>query len=254
MRVAPRAVLLLVVGSLTAGVQAAEIPAAKIACPTGEPGAVLTCATNRMAAWTLPVAPSAMPWGSITLTPTTLLGYGITDAVGTADSRLTDARAPLAHTQAAATISDSTVAGRAILTAADAPAQRTVMGAAEKYVTAQWFWGDATTAAINTTVTVSWSRATVLTRMVCWVVTAPTGSPLTVDLLEGSPTQTSMYVSGQTPSIAATKTSTLDAGSTPGTLARTALAYLTPVTLKITAVGSGAAGKGLRCLFEGSEP
>lgn len=44
------------------------------------------------------------------------------------DSRLTDARTPTAHTQAASTISDSTTAGRALLTAADAAAQRTSLG------------------------------------------------------------------------------------------------------------------------------
>ena len=37
-------------------------------------------------------------------------------------------KAPLSHTQAASTISDSTAAGRALLTAADAAAQRTALG------------------------------------------------------------------------------------------------------------------------------
>lgn len=40
---------------------------------------------------------------------------------------LADAQTPLAHTQAASTISDSTAAGRALLTAADAAAQRTAL-------------------------------------------------------------------------------------------------------------------------------
>lgn len=44
------------------------------------------------------------------------------------DTRLSDARTPTAHTQAASTISDSTAAGRALLTAVDAPAQRTSLG------------------------------------------------------------------------------------------------------------------------------
>ena len=44
------------------------------------------------------------------------------------DSRLTDSRTPTAHTQAASTISDSTTAGRALLTGADAAAQRTSLG------------------------------------------------------------------------------------------------------------------------------
>lgn len=40
------------------------------------------------------------------------------------DSRFTDARTPTAHNQASTTISDSTAAGRSLLTAADAAAQR----------------------------------------------------------------------------------------------------------------------------------
>ena len=44
------------------------------------------------------------------------------------DSRLSDARTPTAHTHTAANISDSTTAGRALLTAADAAAQRTELG------------------------------------------------------------------------------------------------------------------------------
>lgn len=44
------------------------------------------------------------------------------------DTRLTDSRAPTAHSQASSTISDSTAAGRAVLTAADATAQRSSLG------------------------------------------------------------------------------------------------------------------------------
>lgn len=55
-------------------------------------------------------------WSTITSTPTTLAGYGITDA------------AAASHTHTASQISDSTAAGRAILTAADAAAQRTALG------------------------------------------------------------------------------------------------------------------------------
>jgi len=36
-------------------------------------------------------------WGTITGTPTTVTGYGITDAIVTGDSRLTNARAPTSH-------------------------------------------------------------------------------------------------------------------------------------------------------------
>lgn len=55
-------------------------------------------------------------WGTITATPTTLAGYGITDAVATSDGRLIDARAPLSHTQAWGTITatPTTLAGYGI--------------------------------------------------------------------------------------------------------------------------------------------
>lgn len=43
-------------------------------------------------------------FSTITATPTTLLGYGITDAVGTSDIRLSDPRTPTAHNQAWSTI------------------------------------------------------------------------------------------------------------------------------------------------------
>ena len=46
----------------------------------------------------------------------------------TNDARLSDARTPSAHTHPAANISDSTTAGRALVTAADASAQRTALG------------------------------------------------------------------------------------------------------------------------------
>lgn len=42
--------------------------------------------------------------------------------------QVSDAKADISHTQASSTISDSTAAGRAILTAADASAQRTALG------------------------------------------------------------------------------------------------------------------------------
>ena len=46
-------------------------------------------------------------WSTITTPPTTLSGYGITDAVGSSDSRLSDARTPTAHNQAWSTITDT---------------------------------------------------------------------------------------------------------------------------------------------------
>jgi hypothetical protein len=50
-------------------------------------------------------APAAhtQAWSTITATPTTLAGYGITDAVVSSDSRLTDARTPTAHKSSHAT-------------------------------------------------------------------------------------------------------------------------------------------------------
>jgi len=72
---------------------------------------------------------TGLPFGAgVSNKPTTLSGYGITNAVDSSDARLSDARTPTAHTQAASTISDSTAAGRALLTAADAAAQRTSLG------------------------------------------------------------------------------------------------------------------------------
>ena len=69
--------------------------------------------------------------GSLTVDRTLAVVYGTT--AGTAaqgnDSRLSDARTPVAHTQAASTISDSTAVGRSVLTAADAAPARTAIGA-----------------------------------------------------------------------------------------------------------------------------
>lgn len=53
---------------------------------------------------------------------------GTTAAAGN-DSRLSDARTPLAHTHTAVNISDSTTTGRSVLTAVDAAAARTAIGA-----------------------------------------------------------------------------------------------------------------------------
>lgn len=49
-------------------------------------------------------APHTHTWGDILSRPTSLAGYGITDAVLGTDSRLTDSRAPLAHTHAIADV------------------------------------------------------------------------------------------------------------------------------------------------------
>jgi hypothetical protein len=60
-------------------------------------GGVLTTATS-------------ISWAQINTTPTTLSGYGITDAVLNTDSRLSDARTPTAHTHTASQITDFTTA------------------------------------------------------------------------------------------------------------------------------------------------
>jgi len=70
-------------------------------------------------------------WAGITGKPSTyapVIGAGAGDAVAGDDVRLSDARTPIAHTQAALTISDSSTVGRAVLTATDAAAARTAIG------------------------------------------------------------------------------------------------------------------------------
>ena len=52
------------------------------------------------------------------------------EVVKGSDTRLSDARTPTTHNQAASTISDSTDVGRSVLTAADAAAARSAIGAA----------------------------------------------------------------------------------------------------------------------------
>lgn len=104
--------------------------AAALAINAGSPGApvLLNGAGGTPSSLTLTNA-TGLPFGAgISSKPTTLAGYGITDAVGSGDARLSDARTPTAHAQAASTISDSTAAGRALLTATDAAAQRTSLG------------------------------------------------------------------------------------------------------------------------------
>ena len=71
-------------------------------------------------------------WAGLTGKPTTfppIIGSGAADAVAGNDARLTDARTPTAHTQAASTISDATATGIAVITAVDAAAARTAIGA-----------------------------------------------------------------------------------------------------------------------------
>jgi hypothetical protein len=54
---------------------------------------------------------------------------GLAGKVDTTDPRLSDARTPTAHTHTAAQISNSTATGQSLVTAADAAAARTTLGA-----------------------------------------------------------------------------------------------------------------------------
>jgi hypothetical protein len=56
-------------------------------------------------------APAAhnQAWSTITATPTSLSGYGITDAVGSSDARLTDSRTPTDASVTTAKIADGAV-------------------------------------------------------------------------------------------------------------------------------------------------
>jgi hypothetical protein len=61
---------------------------------------------------------TGLPFGAgISGKPTTLVGYGITDAVGSSDARLSDARTPTAHSQAWSTITatPNTLSGYGII-------------------------------------------------------------------------------------------------------------------------------------------
>jgi hypothetical protein len=89
------------------------IPAAVTSLPAASITGLATVATSGSYAdlTSVPVsfAPSAhnQAWSTITSTPNTLSGYGITDAVGSSDSRLTDARTPTSHTHALSAITQS---------------------------------------------------------------------------------------------------------------------------------------------------
>jgi hypothetical protein len=89
------------------------IPAAVTSLPAASITGLATVATSGSYADLTSVPVSFAPsdhnqaWSTITSTPTTLSGYGITDAVGSSDSRLTDARTPTSHTHALSSITQS---------------------------------------------------------------------------------------------------------------------------------------------------
>lgn len=91
-------------------------------------------------AWTLdlelpegPEGPAGSnDWTEITGKPSTFpptIGSGSGEAVAGNDPRLTNARTPTAHTHPASQISDASAVGQSVLTAADAPAARSAIGA-----------------------------------------------------------------------------------------------------------------------------
>jgi len=108
-------------------VAAADAAAARTAIGAGT--SALTLGTTSTTAKAGDYAPA---WAEVTSKPTTFapaIGTTATTAVAGNDARLTDARAPLAHTHTVAQISDSTATGRSVVTAADAAAARTAIGA-----------------------------------------------------------------------------------------------------------------------------
>ena len=119
------------------------------------------------ATYTLPVATASVLGGVKDGTGLTIAGDGTISvdygtAAGTAaqgnDARLSDARPPLAHNQASTTISDSTTAGRAMLTAANVAAQRTLLAPSGTANSTTYLRGDGTWA----TPSISSSRANVM--------------------------------------------------------------------------------------------
>jgi hypothetical protein len=89
------------------------IPAAVTSLPAASITGLATVATSGSYADLSSVPASFAPaahnqaWSTITSTPTTLNGYGITDAVGSSDSRLSDARTPTSHTHALSSLTQS---------------------------------------------------------------------------------------------------------------------------------------------------
>jgi hypothetical protein len=192
------------------------------------------------------------------------------------DTRLTDARTPAAHNQAASTISDSTATGRAVLTAADAAAARTAIGAGTSSVAVSSAApaalaataaagnsadaaradhahqrdadvivipvGDESTALTTGTNKVRFRMpfAATLLAVRSSVNTAPTGSTLIVDINEAGTS-----VLGTKLSIDASETSSTTAASA-ATITDTSLADDAEISIDIDQIGSTVAGAGLK--------
>lgn len=97
----------------------------------------------------------------------TLTGPAANLTLGTAAGAATGDFAPASHTQAASTISDSTAAGRALLTAEDAAAQRASLGIPESMISVSDYAPDITgvadcTAAIQSAISAAQSAGKVL--------------------------------------------------------------------------------------------
>ena len=209
--------------------------AAQYGCKAGDPGQVLTCGPHGLASWLTP--PQSWPWSSITLTPTTLAGYGITDAVGSSDARLSDARTPTAHSQAWSTIT-STPTTRAGYGIGD------VRGLAD--TSSIIFGRDTDVIAVNDSYTIAWPLASAFVAVTCDVMTAPVGAAIGLDVRVGAPLA-SIYTSGHALTIPAGATSTLDGPAPVLILNPTPIYARQPVQIIVTGVGLSTAGKGLRC-------
>jgi len=203
--------------------------------------------------------------------------------LGTAALSATADFAAASHTQAASTISDSTAAGRALLTAADAAAQRTSMGlgsaatGAASSATPQALaaaaaagtsgdlaradhahqfqpadvmvplTGEATSLTVATLLTVPyWPQPTTLTAIPVWMLnTAPTGSAAQFDIRVGG---TSIFSTLPTIAISGTNSTTTTAAvfATAFVSGGQQIAQGASVTFHCTQIGSTVAGAGLK--------
>lgn len=93
------------------------------------PAAAARALQDALDALTTTVAGKAASVHGHAIADVTGLQTALDGKVGTGDERLSDARTPLSHTHPASQVSDSTTIGRAVLTAADAGAARTAIGA-----------------------------------------------------------------------------------------------------------------------------
>lgn len=128
------------------------------------------------------------------------------------DSRLTNARTPTAHTHPSTDINDSTTAGRALLTAADAAAQRTALGLNSVENTALSTWaGSANITTVGTVGTGTWNATAIADGKIASALTGKTYNGLTLTALA-----TGFSVAGGTTSKTLTLSNTLTLSGTDG--------------------------------------